>query len=35
MKEHDYNQIQIHKDLEGKERVVSGRIDDVAITAPH
>lgn len=27
-----YSNIRIHKDLEGKDRVVSGRIEDVAIT---
>lgn len=29
----DYNQIAIYKDLEGKDRVASGRIDNVAIAA--
>lgn len=33
MKKHAYNQVCIHKDLEGKDRVASGRIDNVAITA--
>ena len=33
MKKHAYNQVCVHKDLEGKDRVASGRVDDVAITA--
>ncbi len=32
MKQHGYNQIEIPKDLEGKDRVASGRVDNVAIT---
>lgn len=32
MKQRGYNQIKIHKDLEGKDRVASGRVDNVAIT---
>lgn len=32
MKQHDYTSIKISKDLEGKDRVASGRIDNVAIT---
>lgn len=31
MKQYDYTNIQIHKDLEGKDRVVSGRIDVATI----
>lgn len=30
MKQRDYNQIEIHKDLEGKDRVACGRVDNVA-----
>ncbi len=33
MKEHAYNQIEIIKDLEGKDRIASGRVDYVAPTA--
>ncbi len=32
MKQHGYNQIKITKDLEGNDRVASGRVDNVAIT---
>ncbi len=32
MKQRDYTQIKITKDLEGKDRVASGRVDNVAIT---
>ncbi len=32
MKQCGYNQIKIHKDLEGKDRVASGRVDNVALT---
>ena len=32
MEQHNYNQIHIQKDLEGKDRVAIGRIDNVAIT---
>ena len=32
MKQHGYTHIKIHKDLEGKDRVASGRVDNVAIT---
>ncbi len=34
MKDAHYNAIHVHKDLEGKNRVVSGRIDYVGITTP-
>lgn len=33
MKEHAYNQIEIIKDLEGKDRIATGRVDYVAPTA--
>jgi release factor glutamine methyltransferase len=33
MKQHNYTHINVYKDLEGKDRVVAGRVDDVAITA--
>lgn len=33
MKEHAYNQIEILKDLEGKDRIATGRVDYVAITS--
>lgn len=33
MKEHAYNQIEILKDLEGKDRIATGRVDYVAPTA--
>jgi len=32
MNHHDYHNVIIHKDLEGKDRVASGSIDNVAIT---
>jgi hypothetical protein len=32
MKEHAYNQIEIIKDLEGKDRIATGRVDYVAPT---
>ena len=31
MKTADYNQIAVHKDLEGKDRIACGRIDNVAV----